>query len=125
MSLKSYSTTIYLHSNKIQQRKFFFRCFLLSNNFQKQSNGKISKVTDGLGDVYNFTWTDTLIQIKKEIAADDSTTETLLAEITLASEQVTQVKYALSGDTVHFAYDENGQLVSVLDSASHQKALFE
>ncbi|MBQ8433775.1 MAG: hypothetical protein IJX23_03090, partial [Clostridia bacterium] len=89
------------------------------------SDGKISKVTDGLGDVYNFTWTDTLIQVKKEIAADDAVTETLLAEITLADERVMQVKYCLSGDTVHFAYDSNSQLISVLDSASHQKALFE
>ncbi|MBQ4273000.1 MAG: hypothetical protein IJB95_05075, partial [Clostridia bacterium] len=38
------------------------------------SDGKISKVTDGLGDVYNFTWTDTLIQVKKETTIDDSTT---------------------------------------------------
>ena len=89
------------------------------------SNGKISKVTDGLGDVYNFVWTDTLIQVKKEIAADDTVTETLLAEITLADECVTQVKYCLSGETVDFAYDSNGQLISVLDSASQQRAAFE
>ena len=81
------------------------------------SDGKISKVTDGLGDVYNFVWTSTLVQIKKG--------DVLLAEITLADERVMQVKYCLSGDTVDFAYDPDGQLISVLDSASHQKALFE
>ena len=89
------------------------------------SDGKISKVTDGLGDVYNFVWTSTLIQVKKETTIDDSTTEILLAEVSLANERVTQVKYCLSGDTVDFAYDSNGQLISVLDSASHQKAVFE
>ena len=81
------------------------------------SDGKISKVTDGLGDVYNFVWTSTLVQIKKG--------DVLLAEITLADERVTQVKYVLSGDVVDFAYDENGQLISVLDSASQQRAAFE
>ena len=88
-------------------------------------DGNIVDVTDGLGDVYNFTWTDTLIQVKKETTIDDSTTEILLAEVSLANERVMQVKYCLSGDTVDFAYDSNGQLISVLDSASHQKAVFE
>ena len=82
-----------------------------------EPDGKISKVTDGLGDVYNFVWTSTLVQIKKG--------DVLLAEMTLADERVMQVKYCLSGDTVDFAYDSNGQLISVLDSASHQKAVFE
>ena len=81
------------------------------------SNGKISKVTDGLGDVYNFVWTDTLVQIQKGT--------TLVAEITLASQRVAQVKYSLSGETVDFAYDTNGQLVSAFGNASQQKVLFQ
>ena len=89
----------------------------VTTTIEYASDGKISKVTDGLGDVYNFTWTSTLVQIKKG--------DLLLAEVTLASERVTQVKYVLSGDTVDFAYDSDGQLISVLDSASHQKAVFE
>ena len=90
------------------------------------TDGKISQVTDGLGDVYSFDWEyeDSFngVRIAKML---DETTKTLLAEITLADEHVTQVKYILSGDTVDFAYDSNGQLISVLDSASHQKAVFE
>ena len=97
----------------------------IATAIEYESDGKISKVTDGLGDVYNFTWTDTLIQVKKETTIDDSTTEILLAEVSIANERVMQVKYCLSGDTVDFAYDSNGQLISVLDSASHQKAVFE
>ena len=89
----------------------------IATAIEYESDGKISKVTDGLGDVYNFVWTSTLVQIKK--------VDMLLAEVSLANERVMQVKYCLSGDTVDFAYDSNGQLISVLDSASHQKALFE
>ena len=89
----------------------------VSTAIEYASNGKISKVTDGLGDVYNFVWTDTLVQIQKGT--------TLVAEITLASQRVAQVKYSLSGETVDFAYDTNGQLVSAFGNASQQKALFQ
>ena len=89
----------------------------VSTAIEYASNGKISKVTDGLGDVYNFAWTDTLVQIQKGT--------TLVAEITLASQRVAQVKYSLSGETVDFAYDTNGQLVSAFSNASQQKALFQ
>ena len=89
-------------------------------------DGNIVDVTDGLEDTYRLNWTPTLVKLTKVI--DKTVTpnvETLLAEISLTDERVTQVKYVLSGDVVDFAYDENGQLISVLDSASHQKALFE
>ncbi|MBQ3066402.1 MAG: hypothetical protein IJD18_00080, partial [Clostridia bacterium] len=89
----------------------------VSTAIEYASNGKISKVTDGLGDVYNFVWTDTLVQIQKGT--------TLVAEITLASQRVAQVKYSLSDETVDFAYDTNGQLVSAFSNASQQKALFQ
>jgi|GEM_PF-1944526 len=90
------------------------------------SDGKISKVTDGLGDVYILAWEHedgyNGVRISKVL---NETTETLLAEISLTDERVMQVKYCLSGDVVDFAYDENGQLISVLDSASQQRAAFE
>ncbi|MGN1040377.1 MAG: hypothetical protein ACI4QL_03010, partial [Candidatus Fimimonas sp.] len=88
----------------------------VSTTVQYLLDGKISKVTDGCGDVYNFTWADALVQIRKA--------DVLVAEVTLANQRVTQVKYCLSGDTVNFTYDEAGRIASVLDSASRQKATF-
>ncbi len=86
-----------------------------------ESDGKISSVKDGLDDVYEFKWTDTGVTISKD--------GTSFAVITLTDEKVTQIKYGsdkdTSANTVDFTYDTSGQLVSVLDSASNQRTLFE
>ncbi|MBQ8872423.1 MAG: RHS repeat-associated core domain-containing protein [Clostridia bacterium] len=89
----------------------------LTTSIEYSADGKISKVTDGNGDVYNFVWTATLVTIKKA--------DTVIAEITLANEQIAQLKYSQSGDTVNFEYNTSDQLISVTDSASHQKTVFE
>jgi len=85
----------------------------MTTTIDRDSEGKITSITDGMGDVYNFTYSTTSIVIKK---ADIS-----LVEITLASGRVTSIYYPLDNRTVTFTYNNIGYLASAHDSLANEK----
>ena len=85
----------------------------MTTTISRDSEGKITSITDGMGDVYNFTYSTTSIVIKK---ADIS-----LVEITLASGRVTSIYYPLDNRTVTFTYNDIGYLASAHDSLANEK----
>ena len=85
----------------------------MTTTISRDSEGKITSITDGMGDVYNFTYSTTSIVIKK---ADIS-----LVEITLASGRVTSIYYPLDNRTVTFTYNNIGYLASAHDSLANEK----
>ena len=80
------------------------------------SNGTINTITDGMGDVYSFTYATNTITISRGTTA--------LAALTLSSTRLTQVKYLLSGETYSFTYNANGELLTVTETALDKKCVF-
>lgn len=84
---------------------------------ERGEDGKIVAITDGMGDKYEFTYATDMILIKKGTVT--------LVNISLSDERVSEVEYVLSGIKYTFTYDDNGQLISVEETASNQKVVLE
>lgn len=80
------------------------------------SDGKIATITDGMSDVYTFTYTGNMIMVSCGFSD--------YVMITLENERVKEIMYLMPGETYSFTYNDNGELLTVADSASNDKAVF-
>ncbi|MBQ8772337.1 MAG: RHS repeat-associated core domain-containing protein [Clostridia bacterium] len=80
------------------------------------TDGTISTITDGMGDVYTFTYATNSVAIRKGT--------TILATLEFSSQKLTKISYAFDSRTVQFTYAASGLLISVTDSLACQKVVF-
>ena len=111
------NTTLTFSENKLTEMATKKGTATMRNTISYNDESELVSVVDGLGDTYNFVYDTNSIVVKK---GTDS-----LVEITLDNELVTQVKYCKSNQTTTFEYNDNCELVSVFDSASNDKVVFE
>ena len=111
------NTTLTFSGNKLTEMATKKGTATMRNTISYNDESELVSVVDGLGDTYNFVHDTNSIVVKK---GTDS-----LVEITLDNERVTQVKYCKSNQTTTFEYNDNCELVSVFDSASNDKVVFE
>lgn len=80
-------------------------------------DGKIASITDGMSDTYTFVYSTDAITI--------SCGSVDMVRITLEDERVKSVEYLLVEELYEFGYDSEGKLLTVTDSASNEKTIFE
>ena len=90
---------------------------VMTTNITYNTDGKIASVTDGMSDTYDFAYASDTITISRN--------NTPLLELTLEDERLVQVKYLLSNEVYAFTYNSDGELLTVSDSASNEKTVFE
>ena len=81
------------------------------------ADGKIASITDGMSDTYTFAYEDNTITIS------NSTLD--LVKITLDNERIAKIEYLLSEESYDFTYNTDNELLTVTDSASKEKTVFE